>query len=758
MSTVKISQLPAISHLNANTANTLFVGVDVPTGTTGKISVKTLAENIFENDVLKVGLPDIIFSNVIAQLAGNGTPYLQVNLQNLRGNGSSDYVATADTGTDSKYYVDLGINGSTYNDTNYSSTKLLDSYLFSQGDTAGTPGGNLVIGTATSSKLVHFVVGGTQISNIVMTLRSTGPAINSGSYLTFADGSAQAVAAAPENYTQSAFNAANTAAANTVVIQGVNVTQNNNLTFVNQYAASAYAQSNTNATNITAVNQYANSAYASANTNATNIISVNQYANTAFNRANNSLANTPGTFGGDLTIAGNLTSLGTVTSQGVLTSGNNVVLGTSRIRNASIDDNTPVLQIVAAGNNFSFMQPTNPNYMIHIQGRDGITSRVVNDAAGNNITSSFVMRTARGSANTPTNVLAGDIFGRISTVGYATTGFSTASDARIDFLALENFSDTNKGTAIAFSTTQNTTNNLIRTAIFGIGNTSIFSTNNYVSGNLIVAATSSLNGVTVNGTMILANSNFSATEAAFRITAAGSSQTPTQSGTLIQLTNKPNVPARVLIDSFGTSNAAYSIIAGRTARGTVDTPTATQNNDILLRIAGNSYGTTGYAPFGDARIDFVATENRSDTNRGSRIRFWNTPNGSNVVNEIASFNASSVTFTGAVEPQKGFIYTPRLPVGNQTAITINYLTDSMIKANLVADLTVSHSNFVTGKVVEMWLVNTDGSGRTVTHGLTALNSTTNSTTFTIRGTSSAYLKFFSIGGDLANTFVSVVYA
>jgi hypothetical protein len=77
---------------------------------------------------------------------------------------------------------------------------------------------------------------------------------------------------------------------------------------------------------------------------------------------------------------------------------------------------------------------------------------------------------------------------------------------------------------------------------------------------------------------------------------------------------------------------------------------------------------------------------------------------------------------------------------------------------LVADLTVSHSNFITGKVVEMWLVNTGGAARTITHGISALNSTTNSTTFTIAGTSSAYLKFFSIDGDLANTFVSVVYA
>jgi hypothetical protein len=214
----------------------------------------------------------------------------------------------------------------------------------------------------------------------------------------------------------------------------------------------------------------------------------------------------------------------------------------------------------------------------------------------------------------------------------------------------------------------------------------------------------------------------------------------------------------MLIDSFGTSNTAYSIIAGRAARGTVDAPTATQNNDILLRIAGNSYGDTGYAPFGDARIDFVATENHSDTNRGSRIRFWNTPNGSNVVNEIASFNADSVYFTGTVAPEKGFIYTPRLPVGNQTAITIDFSSDVIIKANLAADLTFTLTNFVYGKVVEVWLVNTGGLTRTITHGCTATNSTENSATFTMPGTSSAYLRYFSIDGDNANTFVAIQHA
>jgi hypothetical protein len=224
------------------------------------------------------------------------------------------------------------------------------------------------------------------------------------------------------------------------------------------------------------------------------------------------------------------------------------------------------------------------------------------------------------------------------------------------------------------------------------------------------------------------------------------------------LTGKTNVPARVLIDSVGTSNTAYSLIAGRTARGTVGAPTATQNNDILLRIAGNSYGTTGYAPFGDARIDFVATENHSDTNRGSRIRFWNTPIGTNTVNEIASFNGDSVTFTGTVAPVKGFIYTPNIYPGAQTAVTISFSNDSVVRAQTSAGLVVTLSSFVVGKSVEAWITNIAGGGQTFTHGCTATNSTVNSTTYNIPATSTIFVKYWCMDGTLANTFVAITHA
>jgi len=390
-------------------------------------------------------------------------------------------------------------------------------------------------------------------------------------------------------------------------------------------------------------------------------------------------------------------------------------------------------------------------------------SAVANNASANSI----VLQAGLNATNTNVAIaLAG-----VAAANANISGGVAAVNANIAFLNAVNLTQNdNIQTATTLSQyalgVQTTQNTRIQTAqnqanVAGI----VANTTAVVANNALANTTGTFGGtlnisnnLAVNGTAVLANSNFSSTEAAFRITASGSSQTPTQAGTLMQLTGKSNVPARVLIDSVGTSNTAYSLIAGRTARGTVGAPTATQNNDILLRIAGNSYGDTGYAPFGDARIDFVATENRSDTNRGSRIRFWNTPTGSNVVNEIASFNGDSVSFTGTVAPTKGFIYTPNIYPSSQTAITIDFANNSVVRAQTSAGLVVTLSSFVAGKVVEAWITNTAGNGQTFTHGCSAINSTINSTTYSIPATSSIFVKYWCMDGTLANTFVAITHA
>jgi hypothetical protein len=127
-----------------------------------------------------VATPDTIF-----QTAGNFNGYIQNNFQNINSGGSSttDWIATANNGTDTVYYVDLGIAGSGYNNTspnNSLGTSLYpnDSYLYAQGQ-ANSNGGNLVVGTTVPGTVTRVLAGGVNISSVVATFTISGAIINS---------------------------------------------------------------------------------------------------------------------------------------------------------------------------------------------------------------------------------------------------------------------------------------------------------------------------------------------------------------------------------------------------------------------------------------------------------------------------------------------------------------------------------------------------------------------------------------------------
>jgi len=376
MSTVKISDLVAISVINSNTANTLLVGVDVPTGVTGKLTAHTLAQGLYSNEILNVGNNQISLPNTIAQFSLGSDSYIQTNLLNTNDGGSADYVITANSGSDTTYFIDMGYANKNFvpgSETNSLGTALnrLDGYIYTQGSTSNVWGGNLIVGTVSTSKEIRFIAGGGTSNDVVAKMSASALTLNRN--VVFADGTSQNTSSG------SAGTAAN----------------------------AAFAKANS-------AGQYANSAFSAAN-------SAGAFANSAADSASSALIN------------------------------------------AGVADTKAV-----------------------VSGR------------------------------------------------YANSAFTTANNARLQI---------------------------------------------------------------------------------------------------------------------------YSTI--------------------------------------------------------------------------------------------------RIPVGNQTTLAIDYSTDTVIKANLVADLTITHSNFITGKAVEVWLVNADNSNRTVTHGVSALNSTVNSLTFTIPATSSAHLRFFNINSDLANTFVKV---
>ncbi len=108
--------------------------------------------------------------NTIYQATGSSNKYVQNNLQNINNEGSGDFVVTADNGTDTTGFIDMGMAGGNYNYDTFH--KPNDGYLLVAGQT-GQGFGNLWIGTATADTdsanigSVYFHIGAVASSNIV---------------------------------------------------------------------------------------------------------------------------------------------------------------------------------------------------------------------------------------------------------------------------------------------------------------------------------------------------------------------------------------------------------------------------------------------------------------------------------------------------------------------------------------------------------------------------------------------------------------
>jgi len=643
MSTVKISQLPNLPSIAANTSNTLFLGVDLPTGVTGKFTATTLANQLYSNNSLIVGNSQILLPNTIGQFVLSGNSYVQLNMVNANDNGTFDIVVTANTGNDSTYFFDAGFANKNYEpglsfNNIGNAVSPLDGYVYVQGNTGTTPGGNLIIGTTTANTSLKFIVGGGSSANIVAYISSNSLVMNTGSIITTPKGTNSNLIIDPDGVGDVVF------PINTELL----------------IQSGAAATSNTT---------------------------------------------------GALQVTGGVGMTGNLYSGGVYLTG--------------------------TGNGITFA--------------DGTTQSTA--AASNAYTQS-----AYAFANS---------------VNVIQTGINSTQNTWIS----SNAAFTQAAFAKANSSVQNTANILIPGNVtFNGANTNF---NGYVSiaNNLAVNNVFSVNVasqvLTMNGIIGLYNSSFPATNAAIRIDGSnnGVAQATTSSGTMLQVIGLDGGYAtRVLLDNYNAGNtSAYPLFAGRAARGNSSNPTGAIAGDILLRVVGNAYGNS-YTLLGGASFDVVALENYSDTTKGSQINLTTTPVGTNtrittvsvnsssvVVNSNASFVANTIT-ANTLTTSNGIINTVR--VNSTSPLTINFTTDIIVRANLSANFTVTPASFVAGKEIDVWLTNTSsgaGANHTITHGVSALNSTVGATTFTLTGTQSAWLKYMCADGTLANTFVAITY-
>lgn len=134
--------------------------------------VKTfISSGIFSlSGAVPIGLPNNPLS-----IVGSGNSYLQLNIQNRASgtNATADLVITANNGTDSSNYINLGINNSGYNDAAFTNGTGYDGYLFING-------GNLDIGTQTPNKYIEFHIGGSTQNRTIARIDNSGINVVSG--------------------------------------------------------------------------------------------------------------------------------------------------------------------------------------------------------------------------------------------------------------------------------------------------------------------------------------------------------------------------------------------------------------------------------------------------------------------------------------------------------------------------------------------------------------------------------------------------
>jgi hypothetical protein len=181
------------------------------------------------------------------------------------------------------------------------------------------------------------------------------------------------------------------------------------------------------------------------------------------------------------------------------------------------------------------------------------------------------------------------------------------------------------------------------------------------------------------------NTSFSSTQPMVSMNASGgAAPTTVFPDTVLQTVGRPDKNSRVIQRSYGSTstqggNNSYAVWGSYAARGTVASPQALKQNDILMRVSGNGYGVSTWGS-GGARMEYVALENFTDSAKGTKINFWTTPAG-----QITSQNVASINSVGIVTAGVEFSATGRTQTDAGIPITAKAISSATYVATLGID-------------------------------------------------------------------------
>lgn len=396
-----------------------------------------------------------------------GNTFIQNNIMNLSSgtSASSDWIATADNGTDSTNYIDMGINSSGWSSGTWTINGADDGYLY-------TMSGNLAVGTASATKTITLFTGGTLVSNARATVSDTKISTTVPMEINASAGNYIGVAGIfnstklatdllfAETYVTSGgvraatFIAESRATSNTSVqIQGLNCFSVIGTSSTANFTATAGGLRNRYACyhrgTGTLTSAFVISGMVSAGDTITGNIS--PVTNARFINAENPVfltASTMTNYSAFHVAGGAVGSGGTITNRYGLYI-EDLVGGTNRwgVYQVGSTDSNYFAGVTTIG--VTSQTPVSGT-QLHVTG-----NRFLLDAFATAPT--LTTRRANGTYSAPTAVAANDSLGDMVGYGYGTTAYSASGRAFMSLVASEAFTDTAQGTHISFWTTTNGT-------------------------------------------------------------------------------------------------------------------------------------------------------------------------------------------------------------------------------------------------------------------------------------------------------------
>jgi len=584
-----------------------------------------------------------ILPNLIAQFTGNTELYSQVNQQNINANGTADFVVTADNGTDEINYLDMGIAGSTYVNSNYNSWHFVnpnDGYLVMQGNASQNFGGNVFFGTSGSGSGANqvgdiaFVQGSDTDNEVARFVLHEGLVIKTKTASTSNSSGALVV--------QGGIGANGSIHGDALYDSNIRVLDRANTANTTAQAAFDYANTLTVSSSDQTARDTANAAFETANTDANNIVIVASYANSAYTQANT--ANT--------------------TAQAAFDYANTIGAGTTDqiardTANSAFDKsntNATDITITASYANSAY---TNSNTNAN---NNTITASYANSA----YTAANLAQSYSNSAFTKSNTNATDI---TITASYANSAYTKANTGNITAQASFDKSNTNATDITINSSYANSAFTQANTNATDITIAGSYANSSYTAANLAQSYANSA----------FTKSNTNATDITIVASYANSAYTKANTGT---------ITAQAAFDESNTNATDITITASYA--NSAYTKSNTNATDITIT---GSYANSAYTHANSANITAQAAFDKANTDSDNATIAGSYANSAYIAANLAqsyansaftksNTNATDITIAGSYANSA---FTKSNTNATDITIVASYANSAYTKSNTNAD-------------------------------------------------------------------------